>query len=106
MTHSAYRGSSEVVDIAAEERAIRRNTTLHPTGARLEPGEVLVCRGSDPAWTPLFLRVGALVMETGGAVSHGSIPAREYGLPAVAGVNDATTRRTDGQAVSSRRSPT
>ncbi len=71
----------------------------HPSGAKLERGEVLVCRGTDPGWTPLFLQAGALVMETGGAVSHGSIVAREYGLPAVAGVADATSRLTDGQRV-------
>ena len=71
----------------------------HPTGAKLEPGEVLVCRGTDPAWTPLFLQAGALVMETGGAVSHGSIVARQYGLPAVAGLAEATRRLKDGQHV-------
>ncbi len=72
---------------------------LHPSEGKLEQGEVLVCRGTDPAWTPLFLRAGALVMETGGAVSHGSIVAREYGLPAVAGVAQATERLRDGQRV-------
>ncbi|TVQ60150.1 MAG: phosphoenolpyruvate synthase [Spirulina sp. DLM2.Bin59] len=72
---------------------------LHPADADLKRGEVLVCRGTDPAWTPLFLQAGALVMETGGAVSHGSIVAREYGLPAVAGVAAATTRLQDGQRV-------
>ncbi|MCC5988567.1 MAG: hypothetical protein JJT95_12865 [Pararhodobacter sp.] len=77
----------------------RVRVILHPAGAKLERGEVLVCRGTDPGWTPLFLRAGALVMETGGAVSHGSIVAREYGLPAVAGVADATTRLKDGQRV-------
>jgi rifampicin phosphotransferase len=74
----------------------RARVISHPKGARLEQGEVLVCRGTDPAWTPLFLRAGALVMETGGAVSHGSVVAREYGLPAVAGVEDATERLRDG----------
>ena len=77
----------------------RVRVVLNPAGARLESGEVLVCPGTDPAWTPLFLQAGALVMETGGAVSHGSIVAREYGLPAVAGVPEATTRLTDGQRV-------
>jgi len=72
---------------------------LHPAGARLERGEVMVCRGTDPCWTPLFLRAGALVMETGGAVSHGSVVAREYGLPAVAGVPDATVHLQDGMRV-------
>ncbi|MGY6552267.1 MAG: PEP/pyruvate-binding domain-containing protein [Erythrobacter sp.] len=77
----------------------RVRVMLHPAHARLERGEVLVCRGTDPAWTPLFLQAGALVMETGGAVSHGSIVAREYGLPAVAGVAEATTRLRDGECV-------
>jgi phosphohistidine swiveling domain-containing protein len=77
----------------------RVRVVLHPAGVRLAAGEVLVCRGTDPAWTPLFLQAGALVMETGGAVSHGSIVAREYGLPAVAGVAEATVRLTDGQRV-------
>ncbi|MFN3592432.1 MAG: PEP-utilizing enzyme [Thermaurantiacus sp.] len=77
----------------------RVRVILHPAGAKLERGEILVCRGTDPAWTPLFLQAGALVMETGGAVSHGSIVAREYGLPAIAGVPDATTRLKDGQRV-------
>lgn len=71
----------------------------NPTSDKLAPGEVLVCRGTDPAWTPLFLSAGALIMETGGAVSHGSVVAREYGLPAVAGVSAATTLLTDGQWV-------
>ncbi|PDW01356.1 PEP/pyruvate-binding domain-containing protein [Candidatus Viridilinea mediisalina] len=70
-----------------------------PTSTTLAPGEILVCRGTDPAWTPLFLSAGALIMETGGAVSHGSVVAREYGLPAVAGVAGATTRLHDGQWV-------
>jgi pyruvate,water dikinase len=77
----------------------RVRVILHPQGAELAPGEVLVCRGTDPAWTPLFLQAGALVMETGGAVSHGSIVAREYGLPAVAGVSGATERLKDGARV-------
>ncbi|TVR54821.1 MAG: pyruvate, phosphate dikinase [Gemmatimonadales bacterium] len=85
--------------VSAGSHTGRVRVVLHPSGAKLEQGEVLVCRGTDPAWTPLFLRAGALVMETGGAVSHGSIVAREYGLPAVAGVADATERLRDGQMV-------
>jgi len=87
------------VPVSAGTHEGRVRVMLHPAGARLEAGEVLVCRGTDLAWTPLFLQAGALVMETGGAVSHGSIVAREYGLPAVAGVAEATTRLTDGQRV-------
>jgi pyruvate,water dikinase len=64
---------------------------LDPVGARLEPGEVLVAPSTDPGWTPLFLTAGALVMEMGGANSHGAVVAREYGIPAVVGVAGATT---------------
>ena len=70
-----------------------------PQGASVEPGEVLVAPGTDPAWTPLFLTAGALVMEIGGIMSHGSVVAREYGIPAVVGVPDATTRLHTGQRV-------
>jgi pyruvate,water dikinase len=54
--------------------------------ADVEPGYVLVCPSTDPAWGPLFLQAGGLVMETGGVLSHGAIVAREFGLPAVAGL--------------------
>ena len=58
--------------------------------ARLEPGEILVAPSTDPGWTPLFLTAGGLVMEMGGANSHGAVVAREYGIPAVVGVPRAT----------------
>lgn len=70
-----------------------------PHATQLAPGEILVCPGTDPAWTPLFLTAGGLVMEVGGLLTHGSVVAREYGIPAVAGVHDATTRLRDGQRV-------
>jgi rifampicin phosphotransferase len=72
---------------------------LDPTGARLEPGEVLVAPSTDPGWTPLFLTAGGLVMEMGGAMSHGAVVAREYGIPAVVGVAGATERITTGQPI-------
>ncbi|WP_400160138.1 PEP/pyruvate-binding domain-containing protein [Arthrobacter sp. BPSS-3] len=72
---------------------------LDPVGARLEPGEILVAPSTDPGWTPLFLTAGALVMEMGGVISHGAVVAREYGIPAVVGVPDATTRLRTGQLV-------
>jgi len=72
---------------------------LDPHGARLLPGEVLVAPGTDPAWTPLFMSAGALVMEIGGMMSHGSVVAREYGIPAVVGVPGATTHLRTGQRV-------
>ncbi|WP_285320463.1 PEP/pyruvate-binding domain-containing protein [Pseudarthrobacter sp. lyk4-40-TYG-27] len=72
---------------------------LDPVGARLEPGEILVAPSTDPGWTPLFLTAGGLVMEMGGANSHGAVVAREYGIPAVVGVADATRLITTGQRV-------
>jgi phosphohistidine swiveling domain-containing protein len=72
---------------------------LDPAGARLEPGEILVAPSTDPGWTPLFLTVGGLVMEMGGAMSHGAVVAREYGIPAVVGVPDATERIATGQRI-------
>lgn len=70
-----------------------------PAGARLAPGEVLVCPGTDPSWTPLFLAAGGLVTEVGGLITHGAVVAREYGIPAVVGVARATTRLRTGQRV-------
>jgi len=70
-----------------------------PRGVRLAPGEILVCPATDPGWTPLFLTAGGLVMEVGGMITHGSVVAREYGIPAVVGVQAATTRLHTGQRV-------
>ncbi|HEY5787664.1 MAG TPA: PEP/pyruvate-binding domain-containing protein [Microlunatus sp.] len=72
---------------------------LDPAGAHLEPGEILVAPSTDPGWTPLFLTAAGLVMEMGGSMSHGAVVAREYGLPAVVGVPDATSRISTGQWV-------
>lgn len=72
---------------------------LEPRGARLEPGEILVAPSTDPGWTPLFLTAGGLVMEMGGPNSHGAVVAREYGIPAVVGVPDATSRIVTGQNI-------
>ena len=72
---------------------------LDPIGAHLEPGEILVAPSTDPGWTPLFLTAGGLVMEMGGANSHGAVVAREYGIPAVVGVPHATARIATGQRI-------
>ncbi len=60
---------------------------------------ILVCPSTDPAWTPLFLQAAGLVMERGGVLSHGAVVAREYGVPAVANIPNATRRITDGQTL-------
>jgi phosphohistidine swiveling domain-containing protein len=62
-----------------------------------EGGYILVCPTTDPAWVPLFVRAKGLVMETGGVLSHGAIVAREFGLPAVAGLPGVTQRLKTGQ---------
>jgi phosphohistidine swiveling domain-containing protein len=72
---------------------------LDPTGAHFDPGDILVAPSTDPGWTPLFLTAGGLVMEMGGANSHGAVVAREYGIPAVVGVPGATSRLSTGQEV-------
>jgi phosphohistidine swiveling domain-containing protein len=77
----------------------RARVVLEPSGAGLEPGEILVAPSTDPGWTPLFLTAGGLVMEMGGAMSHGAVVAREYGIPAVVGVPDATERIPTGQEI-------
>jgi len=72
---------------------------LDPHDARLSPGEILVAPSTDPGWTPLFLKASGLVMEVGGAMAHGAIVAREYGIPAVVGVAGATERIVTGSRV-------
>jgi pyruvate,water dikinase len=67
--------------------------------ADLEPGDILVTAYTDPSWTPLFVRIAGLVTEVGGLMTHGAVIAREYGLPAVVGVVDATGLIPDGQRI-------
>jgi pyruvate,water dikinase len=83
---------------AGEVTGVAR-VVLDPSDAHLEPGEILVAPSTDPGWTPLFLTAGGLVMEMGGAVSHGAVVAREYGIPAVVGVPDATGVIRTGQRI-------
>jgi pyruvate,water dikinase len=72
---------------------------LDPHTAQLAQGEILVAPSTDPGWTPLFLMAGGLVVETGGPMSHSAIVAREYGIPAVVGVTEATKRIQTGQSI-------
>jgi phosphohistidine swiveling domain-containing protein len=66
---------------------------------RLERGDVLVARMTSPPWSPLFATIGALVVNTGGMLSHGAVVAREFGIPAVVGTTDATSLIRDGDIV-------
>lgn len=72
---------------------------LDPREQVLHAGEILVAPFTDPGWTPLFVHASGLVMEVGGLMTHGSVVAREYGLPAVVGVDGATTRIRTGQRI-------
>lgn len=72
---------------------------LKPEEARLQEGEILVAPHTDPGWTPLFQSAKALVIEVGGLMTHGSVVAREYGIPAVVGVDQATKQIQDGQKI-------
>lgn len=67
--------------------------------ANLEPGDILVTTHTDPSWSPTFITIAGLVTEVGGLTTHGAVVAREYGLPAVVGVEDATSLIVDGQHI-------
>lgn len=77
----------------------RARVTDNVADARTEPGDILVTTYTDPSWTPVFLTVAGLVTEAGGQMSHGAVVAREYGLPAVVAIRDATRRIRDGQRI-------
>lgn len=73
---------------------------LHPDDfGRVRPGDIIVCPSSNPSWIPVFAIAGGLVVNTGGVLSHAAVVAREFGLPAVVGTGDATTRIADGRIV-------
>ncbi|GAA2405007.1 phosphoenolpyruvate synthase [Actinomadura vinacea] len=85
---------------AAAGRATGRARVIRdPSNARIEPGEILVAPTTDPGWTPLFLTTTGLVTETGSPVAHGPTVAREYGIPAVICVRNATHDIKTGQLI-------
>ncbi|MBW5469900.1 phosphoenolpyruvate synthase [Brevibacillus formosus] len=77
----------------------RARVILNMEDADLEDGDILVTSFTDPGWTPLFVSIKGLVTEVGGLMTHGAVVAREYGLPAVVGVENATTLIKDGQRI-------
>jgi rifampicin phosphotransferase len=77
----------------------RARVILDMAQADLEPADILVTAYTDPSWTPLFVAITGLVTEVGGLMTHGAVIAREYGLPAVVGVVDATRLIPDGQRI-------
>tara|TARA_B100000686_G_C16780350_1_gene971382 strand:- start:988 stop:2655 length:1668 start_codon:yes stop_codon:yes gene_type:complete len=81
---------------AGTYRGIARVILTTEDFAKVEPGDILICKSTTPPWTPLFATIGGLVTDAGGILSHGAIVAREYGLPAVMATKRATTSITDG----------
>jgi rifampicin phosphotransferase len=97
----AHDGDGTLVGVGASAgRVTGPARVVHdPATAHVEPGDVLVTATTDPGWTPLFLTAAALVTETGAIMAHGPTVAREYGIPAVICVPDATRTITTGQLV-------
>jgi pyruvate,water dikinase len=81
--------------VTAVARVIHSLDEMH----QLNPGEILVARSTTPAWTPLFARAAGLVTDLGGPLAHGSIVAREVGIPAVMGTGNATHKIRSGQVI-------
>ena len=77
----------------------RARVILDLENAQLEQDDILVTRFTDPSWTPLFVAIRGLVTEVGGLMTHGAVIAREYGLPAVVGIDNATWLIKDGQRI-------
>jgi pyruvate,water dikinase len=77
----------------------RARVILDMADADLEAGDILVTAYTDPSWSPLFVAITGLVTEVGGLMTHGAVIAREYGLPAVVGVEHATRLIPDGQRI-------
>ena len=93
--------ASALVGLAVSAGTVegRARVVLDPSAAELAPGDILVTRYTDPSWTPLFVAIAGLVTEVGGLMTHGAVIAREYGVPAVVGVERVTHRIADGQRV-------
>lgn len=90
-----------IVGLAVSSGVIegRARVILNMADADLEDGDILVTRFTDPSWTPLFVSIKGLVTEVGGMMTHGAVIAREYGLPAVVGVENATQLIKDSQRI-------
>lgn len=93
--------SEAIVGLAVSSGVIegRARVILNMEDANLEEGDILVTSFTDPSWTPLFVAIKGLVTEVGGLMTHGAVIAREYGLPAVVGVENATKLIKDGQRI-------
>ncbi len=93
--------ANAIVGLAVSSGVIegRARVILNMEYAKLEDGDILITTFTDPSWTPLFVSIKGLVTEVGGLMTHGAVIAREYGLPAVVGVENATKLIKDGQQI-------
>jgi pyruvate,water dikinase len=95
-------GADEVQGVGASAGVARGPARVALSQAdfdRVQPGDVIVCPSSNPSWVPLFAIAAGLVTDVGGVLSHAAVVAREFGLPAVVGTRDGTTRIADGRMV-------
>ena len=99
-TSSTEDGKLQGIGASAGQARGPARVTLSPADfARVQAGDIIVCPSSNPSWVPLFAIAAGLVTNTGGVLSHAAVVAREFGLPAVVGAGDATTRIADGRMV-------
>ncbi len=102
LSASSKADSSEIKGFAASSGVVEGTARVVRSVeeiARLQKGDVLVCQVTNPTWAPIFQKIVAAVSDIGGSMSHAAIVAREYGLPAVVGTGNATSRIKDGQRV-------
>jgi pyruvate,water dikinase len=92
-------GAIAALPVSAGTVEGRARVILNMEDADLEEGDILVTSFTDPSWTPLFVSIKGLVTEVGGLMTHGAVIAREYGLPAVVGLENATRLIKDGQRI-------
>lgn len=95
-TNRQWRGRAVSPGIA---RGLARVVQSPNDLSRIQQGEILVAPSTDPAWTPVFARIGGLVVERGGVLSHSAVVAREYHIPAVAGIPNVVTEIHDGDTI-------
>jgi pyruvate,water dikinase len=94
--------TSVLVGVAGSAGSVtgRARIVTDPTDVEIDEGDILVARGTDSAWTPLFLQADAVVVDIGGVMSHACIAAREVGIPCVIDVKTGTSRIAEGQSIS------
>ncbi|HWQ73962.1 MAG TPA: phosphoenolpyruvate synthase [Syntrophomonas sp.] len=98
-TGSIPKGAWAGIPVSSRTIEGRARVILRMEDADLEEGDILVTAFTDPSWTPVFVSIKGLVTEVGGMMTHGAVIAREYGLPAVVGVENATRLIKDGQRI-------